>query len=514
MAQYKVTTEDGTFLVTTEDAPTSSPKSVTPLQRSFLRETVSNIPSSAANLFKGIYQTVRHPIETGKGLFKIGAGGLSKVYPGEAKAPGDIEVEAAFDAFKEMLIQRYGSIKNIQNTIKTDPVGFAADVSASLSGVGGGLKAAGMARTGSTLLKAGQVIEPVRLIGKTAQGAARAAGETASFLGGITTGVGPKAARRIFLNPEVAVPAMRAGDIGPGSLRDILANAEQGLQNIKTKRSTEYQARLERIAGSDKTFDLNPIKKALDENLEKYRVKVDSNGELDFSRSTLSKEGISDVKEIAAKIKDWGSQAGDNTAIGLDTLKRQLDDFYSPSGDARAIVTELRNKTKDTLTKGLPEYAEMTKAYHEASELIRDIKAATGAGSAANTDTILRKLTSVLRNNFEFRDILAKELEGAGATGLRSQIAGNQMKPWLPRGLAQGAAAGGGLIGLKNLDPKWAAALAASSPRIVGEFLGAMGWTKQAIEALAGKIYTPAKAQILTQAGRSGVFNRQSNEKK
>jgi hypothetical protein len=108
-------------------------------------------------------------------------------------------------------------------------------------------------------------------------------------------------------------------------------------------------------------------------------------GEFDWERTSVgsmkkTKKGwsgtgdVKDLKDMYDQIMKWGSKPEDITPMGLDMLKRNLDQFYSPKSDVRAFTTSARNKVKDLIVKNVPEYAEMTKGYSEASNLIKDIE--------------------------------------------------------------------------------------------------------------------------------------------
>ncbi len=117
-------------------------------------DMVKNIPSSAGDLAKALYQTVSHPIETGKGVWNLGTGALQKAIPGEQ---GN---EKYADALVGALKNRYGGKQEIINTLETDPVGALLDVSSVLTG--------GAPLLGKTALKAGTAIDPVNLVKNTA----------------------------------------------------------------------------------------------------------------------------------------------------------------------------------------------------------------------------------------------------------------------------------------------------------------------------------------------------------
>lgn len=112
----------------------------------YLGETVGNIPSSAAEMGVGMYEAITNPIQTAKGLGLAAYGGARNV--AEATLP-----TAAFEAIKSVenpevakqavdvanaiggiYKDRYGSVNQLLDTIRTDPVGAAADLSMIFSG--------------------------------------------------------------------------------------------------------------------------------------------------------------------------------------------------------------------------------------------------------------------------------------------------------------------------------------------------------------------------------------------
>ena len=108
---------------------------------------ISNIGSSAGQLVGGLANMVMSPIDTASGILDIGAGALQNVLPKalvdfinksetpEALAAGQRAVNAA-NAAGGIFKDRYGSLDKIQNTLYTDPVGAAADISSLFTGGG------------------------------------------------------------------------------------------------------------------------------------------------------------------------------------------------------------------------------------------------------------------------------------------------------------------------------------------------------------------------------------------
>lgn len=105
----------------------------------YAQETLSNIPGSAVKLAGNIGQAVLHPAQTGKALLDTATGVVQKMNP--ASVPpipgGDSDKRPHADAAGKALKERYGSLRAIAETVKTDPVGAAADASVVAGGVSG-----------------------------------------------------------------------------------------------------------------------------------------------------------------------------------------------------------------------------------------------------------------------------------------------------------------------------------------------------------------------------------------
>ena len=148
-------------------------------EQSYLGETISNVPGSAAQFGKNIYQAVTNPVETIKAIGQAGAGFMQATSPhGETtpqtaeeeeialfgqKAPEDAQ---AYESLKSALDERYGSLDKAAETLKTDPVGFMVDISSVLSGVGGLFaKTPGVVgKFGEVTKTAGEAANPINLV--------------------------------------------------------------------------------------------------------------------------------------------------------------------------------------------------------------------------------------------------------------------------------------------------------------------------------------------------------------
>lgn len=367
------------------------------------------------------------------------------------------------------------------------------------------------------------------LVSKAGEGILKGVGAIAKPVLGKLTGAGTAAIEKalevgrtlkgnIFKTQNSFDEALR----GKISGEDIVENAKDALQVLKNKRATEYQNALAQIASPKQTpgvvgaavkaehklpdLDITPIQNKVAEELPKF-VRVDpQTGKPDWTRSALGvegTEGVRKIQEIVKTLKDWGTKEGDKTVLGLDMLKRQLDDFYGETSGARSFVASMRNAVKDTITKQVPEYTEMTKKYGQATNLIKDIETALslrkqGMSGRVVADQTLRRLLTSTQNNFELRKDLVDALSTGSGTDLMNQISGHVLKPILPRGLMGGASAlAVGAEFFHLLNPSVAPLLLAASPRTVGEFLRVYG--KGLMEA--GKV-----APMLTRAATYGAI--------
>jgi hypothetical protein len=162
--------------------PTAAPAR-TPMQ--YLGETVSNIPGSAAEMGIGMYEAITNPIQTAKGLGLAAYGGARNV--AEATLP-----TSAFEAIKSVenpevakqavevanaiggiYKDRYGSVNQLLDTIRTDPVGAAADLSIIFSG--GAAATTKLPTVSKALGRVGRAMDPIgALAGKVVETGARA----------------------------------------------------------------------------------------------------------------------------------------------------------------------------------------------------------------------------------------------------------------------------------------------------------------------------------------------------
>lgn len=128
--------------------PPSEPKQRTWGQAA--KEAVGAIPESAGKFVGGLAEIITSPIQTAKGLLDVAAGTARNLTPKavrdfvdqfESNPQAAEQASSAAKAAGGYFAQRYGSAESIKNTLATDPVGLASDLSTIFSAGAGLAKA-------------------------------------------------------------------------------------------------------------------------------------------------------------------------------------------------------------------------------------------------------------------------------------------------------------------------------------------------------------------------------------
>ena len=341
--------------------------------------------------------------------------------------------------------------------------------------------------TGATLEMGGRVAAPVL------SGLAKGVGKVVKPVLGKMSGTGTETITQAIksgenatgINPIKSQTAFDKALRGEMSGEEVVDSARTALNELKQSRLAAYQGKLQQVQASGATVDMQPIRDELTSLMGKYNVKIDpTTGVIDTSRTAMGKTGRNDIAEIVDTVNKWGTTAGDDSAIGLDTLKRQLDDFYSDSSQARQFVQSLKKKVSDTVTAAVPEYGEMIKGYAEATRLIKDVESGlmmrkNGMSGRITADQTLNRLMSAMRNDGikkELIDILGTK----GGEDVMGAVAGYTSSTVMPRGIQANLLTTSAPIAVlsKFVDPTYLGIVAASSPRLQGEFFRLVGRAK------------------------------------
>lgn len=340
----------------------------------------------------------------------------------------------------------------------------------------------------------------------------KGAGALATQALGATTGAGASSIKAAADGSPAFVAAMR-GKINPD---EVVQTAQDALDTIKNNRRTSYLADLAKVGDNKASLDISPLHTELQKQLKNFGVTAGKDG-LDFSRSSIANNGSarSDIQGVYDTLTQWGTKEGDRTPVGLDTLKKQLGDFYSQSGSARSFVQSINSKLSGILKDQVPGYGDMTKGYQQASALIDDIKSATGLGGKAKIDTVFSKLTTAMKGDKELRLEILNTMSNLGEQpDLLDKIAGVNMSPLVPRGLVgKGIDVGTAWAVLQGaFSAKFLPMLLATSPRVVGEFVNGLGVGARKTQVIQDALRAVHASRLLPLAPAATAQLTQSQE--
>lgn len=435
---------------------------------------IQNAPASAAKFATDLVHPIMHPVETATGLKNLALGVAEKT----GMKSGTENVPYA-DAVGQFFSDRYGGMENFKQTMAKDPVGFAADLSMLLTGGASaaarvpvvGAKAAEVAST------AARLVDPLTLVGKTAQGAGKVASE---IIGGVGTHTGAeplRAAARAGYEGGEGARAFQENLRGAGAAEDVVTEARGALAQIRKERGEVYREGMAGIGKDPTILNFDKIDDAL----------VNISGVKVYKGQNISPKTQAIREEIGTAIKDWKAldPAEFHTVEGLDALKQKVGDIRDAAAygtPERVVADRAYHAVRKTIIDQAPEYAKVMKGYEEASKQIKEIEKTLSLNPNASIDTALRKLQSVLRNNvnanYGKRAELAEVLVNAGAPNLMQKLAGQALSSWTPRGLGKISASLGAEIlamsaGHMAAGPAGVltagATLPFMSPRLMGE---------------------------------------------
>lgn len=477
-----------------------------------------NTPKSAINMGQGIVNALTHPIDTAGNLLDVAAGGLHNLvpksvssaldsaFPSDATAPAIAKADAAGQFYKD----RYGSMNGLKNTLATDPIGALSDASAVLTG-GGSLasKIPALAKPAATATSIGNAINPINIATKAIPIVGNGA---ANLIGGLGTHTGGESLKQAALaGYEGGNTAKTFADNMRGNvpMTDVLETAKQNLQAMGQAKAEAYRNGMAQVSGDKSVLNFDGIDKALNDAFKTATFKGQST-------NTKASEAY---QAIADTVNNWKNldPAEYHTPEGLDALKKQIGGIQESipfeQKTARKVAGNIYNAVKNEITKQAPVYADTMKGYSDASDQITEIERALSLGSKSSTDTAMRKLQSLMRNNvstnYGNRLDLAKQLEQQGGKDIMPALAGQSLTSLTPRGLGGAVASGLGMGGyaLGGL-PVALPTLAAQSPRLMGEGALKLGQGAGLLSRGAKAVAEPFNIDPATLANYLSLINR------
>jgi hypothetical protein len=276
--------------------------------------------------------------------------------------------------------------------------------------------------------------------------------------------------------------------------------AQSAVKDFGKARSDAYVKGMEQINASNKALDLRPVAKAIE----------DGAGMVYYNGVAKSTEAADTIKKIVSKFEEFNAlpPAAKNSPKGVDALKQAIGEIRQGTQHgtvSRTVANNVYNTAKEQIVKQLPEYAQTMKGYSQASEQLDDITKTLSLGERSAKDSGIRALTSAMRNNVstnygrrvQLVDELAKH-----QPELPYAIAGQSLSSPTARGLSrlpQGLTA---LAGASTFNPMVIPALAASSPRFMGEVAYGAGKAAGGVEKIAKALGVDVKtaAQIMRKS--------------
>lgn len=311
----------------------------TPIQAGL--KAAGNLPSSAFNLAKSLGTAVLNPIDTVKGIGKVAIGGVQKLIPGEQG------MEQDFNAFTNILKDRYGSLDALAKTATNDPFGFGTDI---VTLVGGGATLAGKSAQATQLAsKVGKAVtNPVT---KTAQKVGQGVTSTAKYATSQATGLNPETITQLLKNPN----AFKAENLTSRSeITESVKNALDSRLSELSGLGKEYGVLRE--TPQIVTIPPNTIRDVLG----KYGVKLDENNRIVTSVESRPLS-VGDKNAIQDFIDNYGNQKvlSSNAFLNVREALSNLSKYdASKTNISTTISRDLRSVYDDagkTQIRGLKE---------------------------------------------------------------------------------------------------------------------------------------------------------------
>lgn len=493
-------------------------------------KTVANIPSSAANLGKNLYQIVRHPLDTAKNIGAVGAGaiqaGSEALFgndPNVQKTQTQLENDQAFNSAKDYFVNRFGGMDKIKQTIVNDPVGFATDFATVLEGGGGMLKNAGavskvdaLSTAGRTINKVGKAVNPIRqalpLASKVVSGTgnlikktANLIKKTAGFATSQATGLNPETISQIIKTPN-AFNASEAALMDRGTLANQVKTAIDTRLTALSETGANYQS--VRESGAITSIPQGTFQSVL----SKYGLKLDDAGKIIRDRASVPMK-TGDVSALQDFLDIYGKEGDLNANEFLNTRKAAaaIADFDTTKSDiANKIGEDLYATLNNVARKQIDGLEALDAQYSPEVKLLKQIKKdylapdgtlkdgainkianLTGKGK----DKVVSRLEQVVPNIKEQVNIL-KALEDIQLD--KGQKVGTYVRAAAPGFIASGGNPIGAAISIIISQP----AVAVPILRAYGKILGGVGDISEPIitKIKAGKTLLPKERTFVTRA--------------
>ena len=352
----------------------------------------TNVLKSGGELAHGLYQAVRHPLNTVGTLGDIATGAVYNMLPKEAVS--FIDQFDSNPANKERAIkmanamggvykERYGSLDKLANTLYNDPVGAVGDLSTILSGGGAALAKAGKiaqlapAATvvgglseSSALANAAAAVAPfARPIARVGQGLEQA-GNVMTTAGKYTNPLLPveAGAKAVAASPI----AQKIGSVAVAPLNAIYNVAEPflpgGTANIKAR------GYLEALNNDPAKIDAAIKMLQQGNSIEQTAVALNSSGLASFARdaqdaSTFIRD-LYNARDTALKANQANQLAGATTNLNALNQQNLPVSNVSPNAPRRAVNQSLSAEAQALEAQKLARTSQLTADQQAAADAL------------------------------------------------------------------------------------------------------------------------------------------------
>lgn len=473
------------------------------------QEIIPDAVSTGRDTLKAIGQTA---VGAGQNIYESVTGNQAPQYnpDGTVSYPqGGTQEQQVANAIGGGIKQ---AVTNPLETFKNHPLQTLSTVAPIAGGV---LKGAGFAKAGNAV----SYLDPVKAVTQGVPKAAKGLSQYGKEGIGTLTGAGGGAVD-VASTPKAPGGAFYEGMRGDplDQARQLADDAQKGIKILKEKRAADYLKTSEALKSITEPLDDVPVKNLLGKTMDEFSIGKGEKDLLNSIKNMSDEQSIQHLQKIISEAPDNGTlsplvKAGlgegptakkiakaieytegweDFTPKGLDKLQQSLSSIeVKPGTREAAFITKIKKGVQQVVKDKYPEYEKMLADYSDASNNIDELQAAIGARDRAGIETSVRKISQSLKTGnqgFQVRQGLIREMEKATGVKLSERAAGMAFNSAYPRGLTGvGTAVTTGLLS-QFMSPMFIMGLAASSPRVVGEVLGALGVGKKYVAPFADKI--------------------------
>lgn len=317
-----------------------------------------NAWNSAGRFVGDVAKAVASPLQTAKAVGNLAVGAVEKAIPGEQGA------EKHVDALVNLYIEKYGGIENLKKSMYQDPVGFLADISTVVGGVGlagkGVQIGANAARLGRTANVAGQIsrtagavsraTDPITLAGKAVIPLARAAKIGDRF--------SPANMYKSALKPSTTLPVDKVNKMVETGLEARIPVTEGGLEklwDLVDDLQTKVKAT---IAGSTKTISPGAVAQRADDVKPAFVNQVNPVDDLAAIDASKNEFLAQHTKKVQTGIDAHGKPITSKVSIPIPAVRAQAikqGTYRQLTGKAYGEMKTATKEAQKALARGLKE---------------------------------------------------------------------------------------------------------------------------------------------------------------